>query len=153
MSEATVDTDFFRDEAQIAPPGRSGSSYRGIQSVVSRISPQLLVTVMDATAPGGPFNRTARRGQSGTTPLTIFFNGSVTAFDVTPDEAERIIRLVEASTSRARVDGGGRAEEGEVDLGGHLPIARRKSLRRFMEKRKERYWPLQAVLPAVTSPH
>lgn len=54
--------------------------------MVSRISPQLLMTVMDATSPGGPFNRTVRRGRSGTTPLTIFFNGTVTAFDVHPEE-------------------------------------------------------------------
>lgn len=29
MSEATIETNFFRDEEQIAPPRRRGSSYRG----------------------------------------------------------------------------------------------------------------------------
>ncbi|KAF7123534.1 hypothetical protein RHSIM_Rhsim12G0019500 [Rhododendron simsii] len=54
-----------------------------------------------------------------TTPLTIFYNGTVAVFDVPRPRAENILKLAVSSRN-------------------DLPIARRKSLQRFLEKRKER---------------
>ncbi|MQM00792.1 hypothetical protein Taro_033539 [Colocasia esculenta] len=83
-------------------------------------------------------SRSAVRGHPETAPLTIFYNGMVTAFDVTSDEAETIIRMAERGNVEKPVE---RPEESLLDdhhAEGDLPIARRKSLQRFLEKRKER---------------
>ncbi|MQL89025.1 hypothetical protein Taro_021590 [Colocasia esculenta] len=180
MSKSAAVIDFFHIEKQNAsakppppppasPPGRTaGAPFRGIQSLVSRINPQLLKTVMAASRPAGTrppphssspssptvvplpvLNPAASRGSTAasqlpteTAPLTIFYNGTVAAFDVPRDQAEVIIKMVEtgitscpaprkeSSSSSSLADGG--------QLEGDLPIARRKSLQRFLEKRKGR---------------
>ncbi|MQL89013.1 hypothetical protein Taro_021588 [Colocasia esculenta] len=86
-------------------------------------------------------------------PLTIFYNGTVATFNLSQDKAEAIIRWTERTTSgvlqteerpatAASIDGGrGRWQQPQPfsldKLGGDLPLARKRSLQRFLEKRKE----------------
>uniref|UniRef100_A0A1D1YYH8 Protein TIFY n=1 Tax=Anthurium amnicola TaxID=1678845 RepID=A0A1D1YYH8_9ARAE len=188
MSRSTVEIDFFRMEKQSAAaasklpsPDRTPVAplRGGIQSLVSRINPQLLKAVMASggapdngiaffSAPNGPAflpshptsptaggegnqpllpplpvvntaSRSASPIPSETAPLTIFYNGTVAAFDVPRDKAEAILRMAEAGLVANPAQ---RPEDACLDGGqleGDLPIARKKSLQRFLEKRKERY--------------
>ncbi|GMJ13107.1 JASMONATE-ASSOCIATED 1, TIFY DOMAIN PROTEIN 9, jasmonate-zim-domain protein 10 [Hibiscus trionum] len=81
-----------------------------------------------------------------TAPLTIFYNGTVTVFNVTRDKAESILKLavegvsknVESIDSKVATPSSDQQQQLLETLDGDLPIARRKSLQRFLEKRKER---------------
>ncbi|KAI9169572.1 hypothetical protein LWI28_014277 [Acer negundo] len=79
--------------------------------------------------------RPASENLSETAPLTIFYNGTVTVYDVPREKAETILKLA--------LEGNSNSVETNQQLletlnNGDLPIARRKSLQRFLEKRKER---------------
>ncbi|MQL98132.1 hypothetical protein Taro_030836 [Colocasia esculenta] len=165
MSKAYVEIDFFQMEklnnssSRSSSPELAPSSFRGIQSVVSRINPQLLKTVMAAeqsrssdsptssnppspsratSPPLLPAHKPSSRGSSpdpDTAPLTIFYHGNVITVNVPRHKAEDIMRMAETGVDRT--------EEALQQLGGNqldgdLPIARKKSLHRFLEKRKER---------------
>ncbi|TYI94470.1 hypothetical protein E1A91_D02G206500v1 [Gossypium mustelinum] len=97
----------------------------------------LLTPAARATSENGPE----------TAPLTIFYNGTVSVFNVPRDKAESILKLavevegnsknVEPIDSKVASPPSDRQQLLET-LNGDLPIARRKSLQRFLEKRKER---------------
>ncbi|XP_042436023.1 protein TIFY 9-like isoform X2 [Zingiber officinale] len=165
--DTMVEHDFFQIEklkaaSFRAADGKSAARSR-IQSVVSRINPQLLRSVI---APGAtemppekaalllssssqppphpvtilnPSIRSVAEISNETAPLTIFYNGSMAVFDLPRDKAETILKLVETANDGSSSDqrkGGIRLPE-ELD-GELLPMARRKSLQRFIAKRKQR---------------
>ncbi|XP_074585474.1 protein TIFY 9-like isoform X2 [Curcuma longa] len=150
--------DFFQIEKQNAArygavDGRS--SARGIQSVVSRINPQILRSVI---APGAGAMRPAKAAllfpssspppvtvpnpsirsvteiSNETMPLTIFYRGTVAVFDLPRDKTEAILKLAETANA-GDVIGGTEGMRLPEDL---LPMSRRKSLQRFLAKRKQR---------------
>ncbi|XP_042438692.1 protein TIFY 9-like isoform X1 [Zingiber officinale] len=163
--DTMVEHDFFQIEklkaaSFRAADGKSAARSR-IQSVVSRINPQLLRSVI---APGAtemppekaalllssssqpphpvtilnPSIRSVAEISNETAPLTIFYNGSMAVFDLPRDKAETIMKLVETANDGSSSDqrkGGIRLPE---ELDGELPpMARRKSLQRFIAKRKQ----------------
>ncbi|CAI9756383.1 unnamed protein product [Fraxinus pennsylvanica] len=80
-----------------------------------------------------------------TAPMTIFYNGMVAVVDVSPHKAQDILLLAEegiqkpAESSDSKVTGTSSDQRNILGtLNGDFPIARRKSLQRFLVKRKER---------------
>ncbi|XP_030956837.1 protein TIFY 9 [Quercus lobata] len=145
-------------------------SIRGMQSAISKINPEVLKSVIGSgsvnngsgSVPSSPNReqilfpvlpvcsaptlRPSSENLSDSAPLTIFYNGTVSIFDVPRDKAETILKLAVDGTSKAventldpkiAVPSSGQ-EQLLQTLNGDLPIARHKSLQRFLEKRKER---------------
>ncbi|GJW48508.1 protein TIFY 9 [Tanacetum coccineum] len=140
LRSPSVEYDFFRLKDESCP--KKVSDRRDIQGVISKINPELLKTAIasasasansgfltsksSSLSPKQPsispvYNQdcgNVNMAKSGA-PLTIFYNGNVSVFDVSSDQAERIMKLAQSGSS-------------------DLPMSRKKSLRRFLEKRKER---------------
>ncbi|KAJ8529139.1 hypothetical protein K7X08_035974 [Anisodus acutangulus] len=120
MARSTVELDFFSME---------------------KVSTTHAKPIMANFPPLPVFSPTLRlhcRSENGTknAPLTIFYDGTVAVFNVSSDEADDILKFAERSkimdafSSRKQLFG--------ETLSGDLPLARRNSLLRFLEKRKER---------------
>ncbi|KAK3443401.1 protein TIFY 9 [Eucalyptus grandis] len=79
-------------------------------------------------------------------PMTIFYNGKMTVVDVPPIMAENILKLAMEESSKSpesdklaiAMPPPSHQHQWFESLNIYLPIARRKSLQRFLEKRKER---------------
>ncbi|KAF5443608.1 hypothetical protein F2P56_036152 [Juglans regia] len=151
-------------------------SFRGMPSAISMINPEVLKSVIASTANQGseacnaipsknlvsvpsspvlpvytpPIVRPSSENLPDTAPLTIFYNGTVSVFDVPQEKAENILKLAVEGTLNPKVAVPSSDQQQLLDsLGGgiaDLGIPRRKSLQRFLEKRKER-------LTCVSSPY
>ncbi|CAN1137200.1 Protein TIFY 9 [Linum perenne] len=165
---ATVELDFFAGidnavDGTRRPPSESRfhrilrrqRSHRDIQlGAISKIDPMVLKSVINdglchsppATLPlyhHTPSSPTpSEENATDVAPLTIFYNGSVVVFDLPRDKAESIMKLAEKGLSSSLPPKSPADQELSLPLdsvsGADLPIARRKSLQRFLEKRKER---------------
>ncbi|XP_071702943.1 protein TIFY 9-like [Rutidosis leptorrhynchoides] len=163
LGSPIVEIDFFRLKDESSP--KNLSDRRDIQGVISKINPELLKTAIASASANTSFMLSGQQSQtvpvykhdSGSVemaktvaPLTIFYNGSVMVFDVSPDQAEKIMKLgTEIASSgsssgyKTGVESGNTLSDVQNPLGGvlarsDLPMSRKKSLRRFLEKRKER---------------
>ncbi|KAK4780536.1 hypothetical protein SAY87_016642 [Trapa incisa] len=128
MSRTAVELDFFGMEKEklssytssaTSRPLHSQRSFRGIQSAISRINPELLKSVIATsfstlTIPNVQNNAfpplpvhvpnlrptiAAENSSKQTAPLTLFYNGTLTIFNVSPDEAESILKLAAEASS------------------------------------------------------
>ncbi|KAI3728446.1 hypothetical protein L6452_17083 [Arctium lappa] len=174
---STVEIDFFRlrgEASVISPAPKKLSDRRDIQGVISKINPEILKTAIASASANTSFvaNKSCpspQRTQTqtlpvysqdcggvqiarGAAPLTIFYNGSVSVFEVSPDLAESIMRLAEsgsspgsknavestAANSKPGPSPGNQNQAIAGSLNKDLPLSRKKSLRRFLEKRNER---------------
>ncbi|XP_010530918.1 PREDICTED: protein TIFY 9-like [Tarenaya hassleriana] len=127
--------------SQFDSPSRSAS----VPSTPRNDHPKIPVPSVHA-----PVARLSAEHVPETAPMTIFYNGNVSVFEISPDKAESILKVaLEASSSKnvestepnATVSPSEKQKLFGQNLEGDLPIARRKSLQRFLEKRKERLVP------------
>ncbi|KAI4336527.1 hypothetical protein L6164_015043 [Bauhinia variegata] len=134
MSKDTIEFDFLGIQKE-ASKSRFRKNFRvaGMQSAISRMDP-------------APAQGMSEVNPLQTTPFTIFYNGGVAVFDLPRHQAENILKLAEQVCSKGR-DPVGNTKSGlqtsSADqlldtLNADLPLARKKSLQRFLEKRKER---------------
>ncbi|KAK4780725.1 hypothetical protein SAY87_016831 [Trapa incisa] len=133
MSRATLEFDFFGTEKEKLTSCTSSSatsrslhsqrSFRGIQSTISRINPELLKSVIASTSFSTPEAPDVQNNASlplpvhvpalrysvatdsinsskQTAPLTIFYNGTLAIFNVSPDEAESMLKLAAEASSK-----------------------------------------------------
>ncbi|KAE8686491.1 hypothetical protein F3Y22_tig00111059pilonHSYRG00060 [Hibiscus syriacus] len=147
MSKASVELDFFGMEKENSCKSQFQKfldrrrSFRGLQGAISKMNPQLIKSVIAS----GLTNPAASENGPETAPLTIFYNGTVSVFNVPRDKVESILKHAvegvpknfEATDSKVATPSSDEQQLLET-LDGDLPIARRKSLQRFLEKRRER---------------
>ncbi|XP_022148883.1 protein TIFY 9 [Momordica charantia] len=135
MSKATVELDFFGLQ-------KDASSNRSTLRGISKINPDLIKSLIGSASISLPpaLPHFIRPDSS---PMTIFYNGTVAVFHLPPHKAESILKLVaegrdEADPTPAVPSTDHHHQHLLASLDGDLPIARKKSLQRFLEKRKER---------------
>ncbi|XP_066315796.1 protein TIFY 9-like isoform X1 [Miscanthus floridulus] len=99
----------------------------------------------DLTNGGGATASAPTTTTTTTKPLTMFYNGGVAVFHLPQDKAEVVMNM--AAGEDGRDDDGGRhrrpnhGEELLAKLRQGMPIASKRSLQRFFQKRKERVYP------------
>ncbi|KAI3817411.1 hypothetical protein L1987_11201 [Smallanthus sonchifolius] len=121
-------------------------SFRDIQSSISKMNPELVKTVIESGKrplhaahypPSFSFSMPA------TTPLTIFYNGIVNVFHVSPLQGETVMKFAygkETTPSPSHKVHILNQEKLDFDeSSSDLPIARKRSLQRFLKKRKGRF--------------
>ncbi|KAF2580465.1 hypothetical protein F2Q70_00007366 [Brassica cretica] len=150
-------------------------SFRDIQGAISKINPAIIKSLLASGAnhadsstisPSVPSTPKADHPQipispvqapltihtehgSGTVPMTIFYNGTVSVYQVSPNTADDILKVVMETVpkkDKAMVKDHSVIPPTTLrttklfgqNLEGDLPIQRTKSLQRFLEKRKER---------------
>ncbi|KAG7555096.1 Tify domain [Arabidopsis suecica] len=191
MSKATIELDFLgveKRQTNNTPKPKFQKfldrrrSFREIQGAISKIDPEIIKSLLASSAKTRSVPSTPREDQpqipisplhaplarsstevvSGTVPMTIFYNGTVSVFQVSRTKADEIMKV--ATETASSKDKSSMETDLSVilpttlrptklfgqNLEGDLPIARRKSLQRFLEKRKERlvstspYYPTSA---------
>ncbi|KAD5317161.1 hypothetical protein R6Q59_032493 [Mikania micrantha] len=100
---SAVEIDFFSRESSLK---KLSADRRDIQGVISKINPELLKSaIASASANTSFFANTSFSPMPATfAPMTIFFNGNISVFDVTPDHAESVIKLAESLNSGSKSD-------------------------------------------------
>nr|APR73270.1 ZIM-domain protein 9 [Artemisia annua] len=168
LRSPSVEYDFFRLKDESSTPKKL-SDRRDIQGVISKINPELLKTAIASASASASANSGFLTSKSSLSPkefqtlpvynqdcgnvnmaksgppLTIFYNGNVSVFDVSSDQAEQIMKIAQSgSTSGSKIacERPPVVVKAEIDQtpapNKDLPLSRKKSLRRFLEKRKER---------------
>ncbi|KAF5793788.1 putative transcription factor TIFY family [Helianthus annuus] len=121
-------------------------SFRDIQGWISKMNPELVKTVIESGKKplhSAHYPPTLSLSMPETTPLTIFYNGIVNVFQVSPLQAEAVMKFAygketPASPSHNKLQ---TLNQGKLDVDescSDLPIARKRSLQRFLKKRKGR---------------
>ncbi|KAG5403146.1 hypothetical protein IGI04_009265 [Brassica rapa subsp. trilocularis] len=187
MSRVTTELDFFgleKKQTNNVPKPKFKKfldrrrSFRDIQGAISKIHPEIIKSLLASGAnhadsstisPSVPSTPKADYPQipispvqapltiSGTVPMTIFYNGTVSVYQVSPNQADDILKVVmetapkkdksivkdhlviPPTTLRTKLFG--------KNLEGDLPIQRTRSLQRFLEKRKERLVSISPYFP------
>ncbi|KAI6677355.1 hypothetical protein NL676_038151 [Syzygium grande] len=141
------------------------SSFRGMQSAISRIHPVLVRSVIAASSGAAgrsvpstpkadqnaaaalpvyaPLVRPSLETHGEVAPLTIFYGGTVAVFDLPPNKVEDILKLAAQGIPKStgpETPVAAAAPTGQEQLlgNGDFPIRGKRSLERFFEKRKER---------------
>ncbi|XP_073131251.1 protein TIFY 9 [Henckelia pumila] len=173
MERSGLELDFFNNMAKRTFERKT--SFRDIQGLMSKINPEVLKSVIangrcvDAkkpslcilpprrSVPSSPFHDPTDLRLSywigekaaETAPMTIFYNGKVSVFEVSPHKAQDIMKLAEEAGLHKSTESSESKPTAQYllnTLHGDMPIPRRKSLQSFLEKRKERlvkespYW-------------
>ncbi|KAL3818734.1 hypothetical protein ACJIZ3_004639 [Penstemon smallii] len=165
---SSLEIDFFNMEkekipSKPAPSFQRRKSFRDIQGAISKINPEILKSVIGnhvSSVPSTPKENcktlplpslpvlcdpTLRLscGSEKDAPLTIFYNGMVSVYHVSPHKAQDILKFAQEQIPKSANESN---EHNSYDkenlletLNGELPITRKKSLQRFLEKRKERF--------------
>ncbi|CAN8256490.1 unnamed protein product [Cochlearia groenlandica] len=142
-------------------------SFREIQGAISKLDPEIIKSLLASGPNHLPVPSTPKEDHTPSTrlispihapltmddntelvsPMTIFYDGHVSVFHVSRDKAENVLKIAnkeeeeeEATKPKKNysVITHTRPKLFGKNIEGDLPIARRKSLQRFLEKRKER---------------
>ncbi|KAK6160463.1 hypothetical protein DH2020_003844 [Rehmannia glutinosa] len=156
---SALELDLFTTESKAAktPIFERRRSFRDIQGVITKMNPEVVKSVIankssSLSVLSSPPNETHiniplcdpatklrltcgyENNAENTAPMTIFYNGMVAVFDVSPNKAKDILKVAEEGLTKTADD----QENLSQSLNGDLPITRRNSLQKFLEKRKER---------------
>ncbi|XP_047966985.1 protein TIFY 9 [Salvia hispanica] len=148
----SLELDFFgMEKRSTAPVFQRRRSFRDIQGVISKMNPEVVKSVIGngglgskksassaaIAPPQSPISDPKLRA-----PMTIFYNGVVSVFDVSPRKAQNILKTADEFVpckSAENLESNSKTERNLLEsLNGDLPISRKNSLQRFLEKRKER---------------
>ncbi|KAG6425539.1 hypothetical protein SASPL_115980 [Salvia splendens] len=144
----SLELDFFgMEKRSTAPVFQRRRSFRDIQGVISKMNPEVVKSVIGngglgskkstlsaaIAPPQSPISDPKLRA-----PMTIFYNGVVSVFDVSPRKAQNILKTADEFLP-SNLESNSKPERNLLEsLNGDLPISRKNSLQRFLEKRKER---------------
>ncbi|CAA2995185.1 Hypothetical predicted protein [Olea europaea subsp. europaea] len=153
MSKLPVEVDFFRMERERNEPPISVRKrrFRDIQGIVSRLNPQIVKTVIQSASfgPNEPIQTISSPlrpsyglyNSAETEKMTIVYNGKVFDFDLSALKVHNILKIA----AEEKLSKSAESTETEVlqilceqDLSENLPMARRKTLLGFLDKRKGR---------------
>ncbi|XP_075495832.1 protein TIFY 9-like [Primulina tabacum] len=187
MAKSGLELDLLNmDKSSHSPTFNRKRSFRDIQGLISKINPEILKSVIangcvldskksslcippetQQKVPSVPVCDPTLRlsnwcGENAeTAPMTIFYNGTVAVFDVSSHKAQDILKLAEEGGLPKSAECSKSKQTAQYllhALNGDLPIARRKSLHSFLEKRKERLvmespylWPTNGTNPRKSS--